>query len=253
MRFANRTAIVTGAASGIGFACAGQLLDEGASVVFADIDEGALAEAMDALPREFSKRAAPVVCDVANPRQVEALVAYAIQHFGALDTLVTAAAVVHRCPFSEFPEDEFDRILDVNLKGTFLCVQAAGRQMAELRDRERDILGSIVTLSNDDAFNAVPHVVPHVMAAGGIDRMTRALARGLSSYNVRINTVAVGLTDTPMLRQATGTGKTAIGMGMARTAQSRVAEPDEVARFVAFLASAEASAITGQIIGMGAD
>jgi NAD(P)-dependent dehydrogenase (short-subunit alcohol dehydrogenase family) len=253
MRFANRTIVVTGAASGIGLACVGAFLDEGASVVLADIDEESLAGVIEAMPREFAKRAVPVVCDVANARQVQALAGYAAENFGSLDAMVTAAGIVSRAHFPEVSEEDFDRVIRTNLKGTFLCVQAAARVMGELRDRGRDILGSIVMLSNDDAFSAIPHILPHVVAAGGIDRMAKSLARPLAGIGVRINAVGVGLADTGLLHKAVGSGKTAVNTGLARGVQGRAFDPDEIARIVLFLSGGEASAITGQTMGTGAD
>lgn len=249
MRFANRTVIVTGAAGGIGFACVSLFLDEGANVILADIDEEALGEAVAALPAAFARRAVPVVCDVGNRRQVEALIAHAALTFGQLDALVCAAGIVQRGAFSDMADDALDRILRVNLKGAFLCVQAASKAMLEQRERGRDILGSIVTFSADEAFAAIPHIVPHVVAAAGVERMTQSLARGFAQAGLRINTVAVGLTDTAMLRAAVGTGKTALNAGLARTAQGRVQPPEAIARIAAFLSSAEAGAVTGQVMG----
>jgi NAD(P)-dependent dehydrogenase (short-subunit alcohol dehydrogenase family) len=253
MRFANRTAVITGAASGIGLAAAGAFLDEGANVVLADIDEEALTAVIEAMPKAFAKRAVPVVCDVANGRQVNALMGYAVTQFGSLDALVCAAGTVHRTSFPDVPEDEFDRVIKTNLKGTFLCVQAGARTMTDLRDHGKEILGSIVMLSNDDSFAAIPHITPHVIAAGGVDRMARTLARSLASVQVRINALGVGPTDTALLRSAVGSGKTALNTSLARNAQSRVYDPDEIAKIILFLSSDEASGITGQCLGTGAD
>lgn len=253
MRFANRTVIVTGAAHGIGLSCAAAFLDEGANVVLADIDEEALTAVIEGMPKELSRRAVPVVCDVANARQVGALTGYAMEHFGSLDVLVTAAGTVQRAPFPDVAEEHFDHVIKTNLKGTFLCVQAVVRAMIDQRDRGRDILGSIVMLSNDAAFSAIPNILPHIAAAGGVNAMAKALARSLASVQVRINAVGSGLADTGLLLAATGTGKTAVGMGIARTAQGRAFDPDEISKIVLFLSSGESSAITGQTIGTGAD
>lgn len=253
MRFANRVVVITGAASGIGLACVGAYLEEGASVVLADIDQEQLTEVIDAIPKEFSKRAVPVVCDVGNARQVQALMSYALEHYGSLDCLVTAAADIHRTPFTDVLEDDFDRIIRTNLKGTFLCVQAATRVMMDLRDRGRDILGSVTMLANDGAFSTLPHILPHVAAAGGVTGMAKALARPLAASNLRINAVAIGPTDTQLLRAAAGTGKTSMNMSLARSAVGRSFDPDEIAKMILFVSSGEASAITGQVIGTGAD
>ena len=253
MRFANRTVVITGAAQGIGLASVAAFLDEGANVVLADIDEEALSAVIDNMPKEFSRRAVPVVCDVANSRQVNALMGYAMEHFGSLDALVCAAGIVHRTPFTEVTEDDFDRVIKTNLMGTFLCVQAAARAMTDQRDRGRDILGSIVMVSNDAAFSAIPNIVPHVVAAAGVNAMAKSLARTLAGVQVRINTVGTGPTDTGLLQMATGTGKTAIGTGVARTALGRIVDTEEISKIVLFLSSGDASAITGQTIGTGAD
>lgn len=253
MRFANRTVIVTGAARGIGLSCAAGLLDEGANVVLADIDEEALTAVIEGMPKEFSKRAVPVVCDVANARQVGALISYATEHFGALDAMITAAGIVQRGHFIDVAEADFDRIIRTNLKGSFLCVQAAVRAMTELRDRGRDILGSIVLLANDAAFSAVPNIVPHVMAGAGLSSMARALARPLAGIQVRINALGVGPTDTELLRLAVGSGKTAINTALSRLAEGRVYDPDDISKIALFLCSADAGAITGQTLGTGAD
>lgn len=253
MRFANRVVVVTGAAAGIGLACAGAFLEEGASVVLADIDQEQLTNVIEAMPKEFSKRAVPVVCDVGNARQVDALISYTLEHYGSLDCLVAAAADIDRTPFPDIEEDDFDRVIRTNLKGSFLCTQAASRVMIDLRDRGRDILGSVTLLANDGSFSMLPHILPHVAASGGIAAMTKALARPLAATNIRVNAVAAGLTDTQLLRAAAGTGKTAMNMGLSRSAVGRTFDADEIAKIVLFVSSGEASAITGQIIGTSAD
>lgn len=253
MRFANRTIIVTGAAAGIGLASVGLLLEEGASVVLADIDEAALEAVIAGMPQAYAKRVSPVVCDVANVRQVDALTGHAMGKFGHLDAIICAATKTVRAPFSELKEDDFDSVIRTNLKGTFLCVKAAAKAMVEQRDRGREILGSIVVFSADSAFQAIPHNLPLLAAAGGVERLVTSMARGFAHADIRINAVAVGMADTGLLRKAVGSGKAGFNAGMARMAQARLHDADEIAKIAAFLASNEASAITGQIIGTGAD
>ncbi|MCB1537407.1 MAG: SDR family oxidoreductase [Rhodospirillales bacterium] len=253
MRFANRVVVVTGGASGIGLAAVAAFLEEGASVLAADIDEARLEAAVEAAPREYAKRLTPVVCDSGNARQVAAMVGHAMNRLGGLDVLVTSAGIVRRAPFSEISEADFDAILRSNLKGTFLCVQAAAHAMGECIARGRDTLGSIVMLANDTSFSALPHMVPHAIAAAGVERMARSLARPLAQAGIRINALGAGPTDTPMLARAAGNGKTALNAGLARQAQGRVLAPEDVAQAVLYLASADSATITGQTIGTGAD
>ncbi|MCG8355706.1 MAG: SDR family oxidoreductase, partial [Kiloniellales bacterium] len=129
MRLKDKVAVVTGAAAGIGLACAKCFAEEGAKVVLSDIDATKGEAAAEAI-QESGADAFFVACDVGDKAQVEALIERAVAGFGRLDSLVANAGIVHACDFLDLTEEDFDRVLRVNLKGVFLCGQAAARQMA---------------------------------------------------------------------------------------------------------------------------
>lgn len=248
LNFANRTVIVTGAAQGIGYACAMAFLEEGASVILADIQEDLLAQAMENVPREHTKRALPVVCDVGNAAQVDALMEHTVRQFGGLDVLVANAAVVHKAPFLELREDDFDRVMRVNVKGTFLCAQRAARAMVALKERGKPCLGSIITLSSVNAVMAIPDLTPYVTSKGAINQLTKSMALSLAPYGIRVNAVAPGSINTALFQKTVAVNKTAMNMVMARTPMGRPGEPEEIANIVMFLAGDGASYMTGQIV-----
>ena len=239
-RLAGKRAIVTGAASGIGLATAQRFVAEGARVAAADVNAEALAEVLgDADPSGEQLRT--FVVDVADRAAVESVLGEAGEWLGGVDILVNSAGTIGEGPTLDLAEDEWDRVVDINLKGTFLVSQVAGRLMREAGG------GAIVNVSSVAATQANPYHPHYAASKGGVSQLTKALAVGLAEFNIRANAVAPG----PIL--------TGMGAGefqdearrerlLKRVLRGRVGRPDEVASAILFLASDEADFITGEIL-----
>ena len=241
MRFSGITVIVTGAGRGIGRASAEAFAAEGAAVVVADIDAEAGNGAVAAITAGGGT-AHFVACDVGDAVQCGSLVDATLEWAGRLDVLVNNAAVLEAADFLELDEAAFDRVLRVNLKGAFLMGQAAARAMVL-----RKSPGAIVNMSSINGTVAIPTQVPYVVSKGGINQLTRVMALALADKGIRVNAVAPGSIMTDMLRQVMtddGTRRTILS----RTPLGRPGEPAEIARVVLFLASDEASYISGEIV-----
>jgi NAD(P)-dependent dehydrogenase (short-subunit alcohol dehydrogenase family) len=237
-RLDGRVAIVTGAARGIGFAIAARFAEEGAQVVVADLAEDAIGEAAARIPR-----AVAVAADVSRKHDVARLVDEAARCTGRIDILVNNAGITHACGFLELAEEDFDRVLRVNLKSMFLCGQAAARHMVE-----HGVRGAIVNLSSVNAVLAIPDQVPYVVSKGGINQLTRVMALALAPHGIRVNAIGPGTIATELARQAVLGDEASRRTILSRTPLRRLGEPEEVAAVAAFLASDDASYLTGQTI-----
>ncbi|MDB5955383.1 SDR family oxidoreductase [Ramlibacter sp.] len=233
---AGRVCIVTGAAQGIGEACARRFAREGARVVLADIDDvqgQALADELQGLY---------VHCDVGDKAQVDALVARTMQAHGRIDVLVNNAGIFKASDFLEISEADFDAVLRVNLKGSFLVGQAAAREMAKAGG------GVIVNMSSVNGVLTIPTIASYNVSKGGINQLTRVMALALAPHGIRVNAVAPGTIATELAAKSVLTSEEAKARIMSRTPMKRLGEPAEVADVVAWLASDAASYVTGEIV-----
>ena len=237
-RLQDRIAIVTGAARGIGLACAHRFAAEGATVMLADLDETAGTAAAASIPGATFVRA-----DVSRKADVTALVEHTLARHGRVDLLVNNAGITHASDFLDLAEEDFDRVLAVNLKSMFLCGQAVARAMVGL-----GIHGSIVNMSSANAVVAIANQVPYVVSKGGINQLTKVMAIGLAPHGIRVNAIGPGTILTAMAKQAVLTDDGARRKILSRTPLGRCGEPEEVAAVAAFLASDDASYLTGQTI-----
>ena len=236
-----KTAIVTGAARGIGLACAERFVAEGAKVVLADIDERGAAEA-----KRLGSAARFVRCDVGEAKDAQNLIAEAANAFGGIDALVNNAGIVHGADFLDLAEADFDRVLRVNLKGAFLVGQLATRRMVEaVKAGKRP--GAIVNMASINATVAIANQLPYSVSKGGLLQLTRAMALALAPHGIRVNAIGPGSIMTDILA-AVATDAEAKRRILSRTPLGRIGTPEEVAAVAAFLASDEASYITGEII-----
>lgn len=236
-----KVSIITGAANGIGQACARLFAEQGAKVVLADIQDAqgqSLAQELIAQGQQASY----VHCDVGHKSDVDALVTQVLKQYGRIDVLVSNAGIFKTSPFLEVSESDFDEVLRVNLKGAFLMGQAAARAM------KANGGGAIVHMSSVNGVMAIPEIASYNVSKGGINQLTRAMALALADDGIRVNAVAPGTIATELARQAVLTSDAARTKILSRTPMKRLGEPEEVARTVAFLASDAASYITGEIL-----
>src|SRR5713101_9245365 len=243
MQLENRVAIVTGGARGIGLAIAKRYVGEGAKVIIADVDAAAGEAAASALD---GARCSFVRTDVGDRRDAEQVVAEACRLFGGIDILVNNAGMVHGADFLDLEEADFDRVLRTNLKGAFLVGQAAARRMVA-QVKAGKSAGTIINMSSINAVVAIPNHTPYCVSKGGIDQLTKVMALALAPHGIRVNAIGPGSIMTDILK-AVATDQEAKRRVLARTPLGRIGDPDEIAAVAVFLASDDASYITGQTI-----
>ncbi|MGQ9502345.1 MAG: SDR family NAD(P)-dependent oxidoreductase [Anaerolineae bacterium] len=242
MRLKDKVAIITGGGSGIGRASAELFAREGARVVVADFNEKAGQEAVTAI-RRAGGEAIFVHVDVSDSAQVQRLVDTTLQTYGGIDILVNNAGILLFGTALDTSQQDWERVIAINLTGTFLVSKAVLPHMIARGG------GSIVNLtSSTGAHDAAANTVAYVTSKGGVALLTRAMAIDHAKHNVRVNAVAPGPTDTPMLRDAMPPEQ--LAAFAATFPMGRLGRPEELARAILFLASDEASFITGAILAV---
>jgi NAD(P)-dependent dehydrogenase (short-subunit alcohol dehydrogenase family) len=237
-----RVAVVTGAAQGIGAACAERLAGDGASVALWDVDD-ARGQALAASLTDRGHAAAYLHCNVAERVDVDAALAGTLRAFGRVDALVNNAGIFKAANFLDITEADWDAVIDVNLKGAFLVGQAVARVMAAGGSG-----GAIVNLSSVNGTLAIPSIASYNVSKGGINQLTRVMALALADQGIRVNAVAPGTIATELAKIAVLGSDEARARIMSRTPLRRLGEPAEVAEVVAFLLSSAASYMTGEIV-----
>ena len=240
MKLKNRIAIITGAARGIGLACAERFVAEGAKVIIADV--------LDEIGKAEAKRlgATYMHCDVSKSSDVNATVVATIKQHGAVDILLNNAAINISGDFLDMSEADFDKVIGINLKGSFLMLQACAREMVKQVMAGKPA-GSIINMSSVNDTLAIPAIVSYCVAKGGVSQLTRATSIYLAPHGIRVNAVGPGSIMTDMLKGVVN-DKATMARVMSRTPMGRVGEPSEIASIAVFLASDDASYVTGQTI-----
>jgi NAD(P)-dependent dehydrogenase (short-subunit alcohol dehydrogenase family) len=243
---AGKVGVVTGAGSGIGRVAADALAAAGAAVVVNDIDEDTLTATVEAVAAADGQAVASVG-DVRDGAAVQAMIDLAVSRFGGLDVMFANAAVGRYLEFETMAEDEIDAILDIDLKGALVCAQ---RAIPALRARGG---GSIVFTSSVQAYTTMPGCVVYGAAKAGLVAAARALAVEVGRHGIRVNAIAPGTIDTPMLeRDLSGMNRADADSFLekvrAANALGRIGDPAEVASVLVFLASDAASYVTGTTI-----
>lgn len=240
MKLKNRIAIVTGSARGIGLAIAERFVAEGARVIMCDVLDEVGATEASRIGATYHH------CDVSKAGEVKALVAATVKDHGGIDVLVNNAGVSVIKDFLDVTEEDFDRVIGVNLKGSFLMLQEVAREMVKQVAAGRKA-GAIVNMSSVNDTLAIPAIAPYTMSKGGVKQLTAVSALALAAHGIRVNGIGPGSIRTDMLA-GTLQDKAAMTRAMSRTPLGRVGEPSEIASVATFLASDDASYISGQII-----
>jgi len=236
-----RVVVITGGAQGIGEACARRLVHDGAAVALWDLADDAgrqLAEALNAA----GGQALYLHCNVAVKSEVDAALAATLSHFGHVDGLVNNAGIFKAAPFLDISEADWDAVIAVNLKGSFLVGQAVARELV------RQGRGAIVNMSSVNGMLTIPGIASYNASKGAINQLTRVMALSFADQGVRVNAVAPGTIATELAKNAVLTSDEARARIMSRTPMKRLGEPGEIADVVAFLLSDAASYMTGEIV-----
>ncbi|HWE55474.1 MAG TPA: SDR family NAD(P)-dependent oxidoreductase [Acidimicrobiales bacterium] len=239
-----RVAVVTGGASGIGLAICHHLAGSGCHIAVLDVDGDAAEEAATGL-RRSDVPAVAVPVDVADGDSVVKAMDRTRQRLGPISILVTSAGIAPFEPFESISLESWNRVLAVNLTGTFLCVQAAVPDMVAAE------WGRIVTISSSSAQTGAPRMGHYVASKGGVIALTRSLAREYGAHGITVNTIPPSSIDTPMMDDARQAGHLTDNAAIvARTPVGRIGTPDDIAATCAFLCSDTAGYISGQVIGV---
>jgi len=241
----DRVAVVTGAASGMGLAIARHLAAQGIRVGLLDLQGEAALQAAEGLRKEGAAVVAGEA-DVTDRRAVDAALDKVRAQLGPITIMVTAAGVDSFEPFTDIKIESWERVLAINLTGTFHCLQAAVSDMLAAR------WGRMVTISSSSAQSGAPRMAHYVASKGGVIGLTKALALELAPHGITVNCIPPGMINTPMLRRAAAGGDIGnLEKIAARVVPvGRVGAPEEIAATCAFLCSDEAGFITGQVIGV---
>ncbi len=239
----NKVAIVTGARRGMGRTHALTLAKAGARVVVSDISLEDCEKVVKEIEKEKGEALA-VKCDVSKKEEADEMVKKAVKKWGRLDILVNNAGICQFKPFLELTEEEWDRTININLKGYFLCAQAAAKEMAK---NKKGVIVNIASVAMGQQGIGFPNIAHYCASKGGIVGMTEALAVELAPLNIRVNAVSPGMIDTLMIDPIRKDHQQEKGI-LARIPMHRLADAQEVSNLVLFLASDESSYMTGSTV-----
>ena len=240
MKLKNKIAIVTGSGRGIGKSTALELAKEGAKVVVSDIDIKECQNVCDEI-KKIGSDAIAVKCDISKKSDVDAMIKKTMQKFQKIDILINNAGVVLTKPFVEMTEKDWDFVLDINLKGVFLCTNAVVKQMIKQKS------GKIISVASIAGEVGFMNTSAYCASKAGIINLTRGLALELSPHNINVNAIAPGVIATKMTEDMLKDKKTKEVL-LASTPLGRVGQPEEIGKAAVFLASDDSNFITGHTL-----
>lgn len=243
MDLKGKVAIITGAGRGMGRTHAIALAKDGAKVVVSDISLEGCQKVVEEIEKGKGEALA-VKCDVSKKEEVDETVRKTVEKFGKVDILVNNAGIAQFVPFLEMTEEDWDRTLDINLKGYFLCAQAAAKEMAK---QKSGVIINIASVAMGQQGVGFPNIAHYCASKGGIVGMTEALAVELAPYNIRVNAISPGMIETQMIEPVKKDPKMLEGL-LSRVPIRRVGQPEEVSNMVLFLASDKSSYMTGSTV-----
>ena len=238
-----KVAIITGARRGMGRTHSLVLAKAGAKVVVSDISQEDCEEVVDEIKKQGGQGLA-IKCDVSKKEEVEEMIKKTVEEFGKIDILVNNAGIAQFKPFLELIEEDWDRTIDINLKGYFLCAQVAAKEMVK---QKSGVIINIASVAMGQVGVGFPTLAHYCASKAGIVAMTETLASELAPFNIRVNAIAPGAIETPMIDPMKQDPKIMEAM-LARVPMHRVGKPEEVSNLVLFLASDESSYMTGSTI-----
>jgi len=242
MKLTGRTAIVTGSRRGIGRAVALAMAREGANAVVSDIKQEDCQKVVDEIEK-LGRKGLALKCDVSSSDDVEDMVKRTLAEFGKVDILVNNAGIMDFKPFLELTDEEWDKTLNVNLKGQFLCARAAGRVM--MKNKWGRII-NIASISSGGCGIAFPLIAHYTASKVGVMALTEALAMELTPQGINVNAICPGAIDTDISKGVKESGQ--LAQVLARIPKGRLGQPEEIANLAVFLASEEADYISGAAI-----
>ena len=238
-----KVAIITGARRGMGKADALAFAKNGAKVVVSDISQEECELVVDEIKKNGGEGLA-VKCDVTNEKEIKEMVKKTVDKFGKVDILVNNAGICEFKPFLELTEEEWDKTLDINLKGYFLCAQAVVKEMVKQKSGVIINIASVVMGQMGMGMAGLAH---YSASKGGIAALTKTLALEFAPYNIRVNAIAPGAIDTPMAASTKADPKV-LEATLAMIPLHRMGKPEEIANTALFLSSNASSYITGSIV-----
>ncbi|RLC34588.1 MAG: hypothetical protein DRZ76_02395 [Candidatus Nealsonbacteria bacterium] len=243
MDLKDKVAIITGARRGMGKSHALTFAEAGAKVLVSDISQ----EDCEKVVKEIEKQggeAMAVKCDVSKKEEVDKMVQAAVDKWGKVDILVNNAGICQFKPFLDLTEEEWDKTININLKGYFLCAQACAKEMVK---QKSGVIINITSVASGQVGVGFPTLAHYSASKGGIIAFTETLAQELAPYNIRVNAVAPGMIETPMIDPVTSDPQKKEAI-LGRVPLKRPGEPQEVSNLVLFLASGKSSYMTGSTV-----